>query len=68
MILHMNGLFLYGTVVLVIILVSITTLIAYKNEKDPLNKDFLGGLLILVGVMMCMVPPLIHEMFRFVIS
>lgn len=68
MILHMNGLFLYGTVVLVIILVSITTLFAYKNEKDPLNKDFLGGLLILVGVMMCMVPPLILEMFRFVIS
>lgn len=68
MILQIDGLYFYGAIVLVIIIVSIITLFAYKNEKDPLNKDFLGGLLILVGVMLCMVPPLIYAMFSFVIS
>ncbi|PIJ98163.1 hypothetical protein [Lysinibacillus sphaericus] len=68
MILHIDGLFLYGTMVLVILVVSITTLIAYKKEKELMNKSFLGGLLILVGVLMCMVPLFVHEMFRFILS
>lgn len=68
MILHIDGLFLYGAMVLVILVVSITTLIAYKKEKEPMNKNFLGGLLILVGILMCMVPLFVHEMFRFVLK
>ncbi len=68
MLLNFNGLFLYGFIVLVMILVSITTLIAYRRETDAMNKSFLSFLMIPVGLIICMVPPFVYEMFRFLLS
>lgn len=68
MILHINGLFLYGSIVLVMILVSITTIIAYRKETDTINKDFLSLLMIPVGLIICVVPIFVYEMFRFLLN
>ena len=68
MILHINVLFLYGSIVLVMILVSITTIIAYRKETDTINKDFLSLLMIPVGLIICVVPIFVYEMFRFLLN
>lgn len=68
MILNINGFILYEIIVLIMVGVKITTLIAYKREKDGLNKEFLSYMLVLTSLFIVSVPLFIYEMLSYLIS